>query len=347
MGALAGLGDTTEVMRHQGVIEACRVPRGAVESAIAAESDALRILLRRYYGDGARTGPRWPVRDHRRRWPRHRRHDDGGSAPSPATRRSTRRRRRSGRVGQRPEATHRRSGRRPMPPRAGAVQRGERGIPPVRPAVRPIRARCTAPARRVGVSSSADVGANVEQFREEGEVQRCAQEPDARRAARAALVADDALDRLHVAESPELEALLDVDELLAQVVRRPLSWPAQRRLSRTRRLIPQLRWCGTRPVALDAGGRNRIAPPREIAQELVVEARRLQHRSELRPGRPGRARTPPACRRSCCRAGTRRADTAATGSQRRDRAPRGTRRTRSASASPAPPTARTAAAGSA
>jgi predicted phosphoribosyltransferase len=53
MGALAGLGDTTEVMRHQGVIEACRVPRGAVESAIAAESDALRVLLRRYYGDGA------------------------------------------------------------------------------------------------------------------------------------------------------------------------------------------------------------------------------------------------------------------------------------------------------
>ncbi len=53
MGALASLGETTEVMRHYGVIEACRVPSEAVGSAIAAESDALRGLLRRYYGDSA------------------------------------------------------------------------------------------------------------------------------------------------------------------------------------------------------------------------------------------------------------------------------------------------------
>ena len=52
MGAVAGLGDITEVMRHQGVIAACRVPPAAVESAIAAESDALRLLLHRYYGAG-------------------------------------------------------------------------------------------------------------------------------------------------------------------------------------------------------------------------------------------------------------------------------------------------------
>ena len=52
MGALAGLGDTTEVMRHRAVIEACRVSPAAVDSAIAAESDALRQLLRRYYGNG-------------------------------------------------------------------------------------------------------------------------------------------------------------------------------------------------------------------------------------------------------------------------------------------------------
>ncbi len=32
------------------------------------------------------------------------------------------------------------------------------------------------------------------------------------------LVADDALDSLHVPETPELEALLDVDQLLAHVV---------------------------------------------------------------------------------------------------------------------------------
>src|SRR5215831_18385268 len=47
MGALAGLGDTTEVMRHHAVIAACRVSPAAVESAIATESDALRLLLHR------------------------------------------------------------------------------------------------------------------------------------------------------------------------------------------------------------------------------------------------------------------------------------------------------------
>ena len=41
---------------------------------------------------------------------------------------------------------------------------------------------------------------------------------DARGAARAGLVADDALDGLHVTEPPELEALLDVEELLAHLV---------------------------------------------------------------------------------------------------------------------------------
>ena len=41
------------------------------------------------------------------------------------------------------------------------------------------------------------------------------QEADARRAAGAGLVADDPLDGLHVPEAPELERLLDVDQLLA------------------------------------------------------------------------------------------------------------------------------------
>jgi putative phosphoribosyl transferase len=53
MGALARLGDTTEVMRHEAVISACRVSPAVVDSAIAAESDALRGLLHRYYGDQA------------------------------------------------------------------------------------------------------------------------------------------------------------------------------------------------------------------------------------------------------------------------------------------------------
>jgi len=69
----------------------------------------------------------------------------------------------------------------------------------------------------------ADSGTNVEQFREEGEVEGRAEEANPGRAARTSLVADQALDRFHVAESPELEALLDIDELLAEFVCRPLS----------------------------------------------------------------------------------------------------------------------------
>src|SRR5689334_10162023 len=69
----------------------------------------------------------------------------------------------------------------------------------------------------------ADSGTNVEQFREEGEVEGRAEEANPGRAARTSLVADQALDRFHVAESPELEALLDIDELLAEFVCRPLT----------------------------------------------------------------------------------------------------------------------------
>src|SRR3954463_8708977 len=69
----------------------------------------------------------------------------------------------------------------------------------------------------------ADLGADVEQLREEGEVQGGAEEADPGGAARAALVADDALHGLHVTEAPELEGLLDVDELLAHLVGLPVA----------------------------------------------------------------------------------------------------------------------------
>src|SRR6478735_12457683 len=97
------------------------------------------------------------------------------------------------------------------------------GSPRNRPA---IRGPCEIEQRFRGVvlwGGLADSGANVEQFREEGEVERRAEEANPGRAARTPLVADQALDCLHVAESPELEALLDIDELLAEFVCRPLS----------------------------------------------------------------------------------------------------------------------------
>src|SRR5439155_25313722 len=49
--------------------------------------------------------------------------------------------------------------------------------------------------------------AHVEQLRKELLLHRLLEKRDAARSARAALVADDTLDRLHVPEAPELEAL--------------------------------------------------------------------------------------------------------------------------------------------
>ena len=76
-------------------------------------------------------------------------------------------------------------------------------------------------------------GAHLEQFREEGQLQRLLQEGHARAAAGAALVADDALDRLHVPETPELEIHFHVHQLLAQVVGRPSARRCPRRCART------------------------------------------------------------------------------------------------------------------
>src|SRR5437870_1309789 len=64
----------------------------------------------------------------------------------------------------------------------------------------------------------ADQRAHVDQLGKERLLQRAPQVRDARRAARAGLVPDDPLDRLHVPEAPQLEAFLDVDQLLAHVV---------------------------------------------------------------------------------------------------------------------------------
>src|SRR3954471_6796439 len=70
--------------------------------------------------------------------------------------------------------------------------------------------------------ASSNTGADFNQLREKRDLERLSQEGDPGRAAGAALEADDALDRLHVAEAPELEVLLDVDQLLAHVVLGPV-----------------------------------------------------------------------------------------------------------------------------
>src|SRR5215212_4457534 len=71
-------------------------------------------------------------------------------------------------------------------------------------------------------SGSADVRSYVEQLREELELEGLLEERDAGRSSGAALEPDDALDGLEVSEPPQLEAALDVDELLAHLVGGPV-----------------------------------------------------------------------------------------------------------------------------
>src|SRR5690606_14288821 len=62
----------------------------------------------------------------------------------------------------------------------------------------------------------------LEEFREERQLERPLQEGDATGPAGTASEADDTLDRLHVAEAPELETFLDIDQFLGEVVRLPV-----------------------------------------------------------------------------------------------------------------------------
>src|SRR3954470_11168839 len=124
------------------------------------------------------------------------------------------------------------------------------------------------------------MGADFNQLGKERDLQRAAKESDTRRAAGAALEADDALDRLHVAEAPELEVLFDVDQLFAHVVLGPI---------RLRVLVHRLEHLHDarmhrirlRPVALDALRRHRESAAREVAQVLVVQARRFEELFEV------------------------------------------------------------------
>src|SRR5690606_29683769 len=83
------------------------------------------------------------------------------------------------------------------------------------------RVGLAAPERRVG-SWLADLRADVEELGEERQFEGALEERDARRAAGAALEADRPLNGPHVPETPELELVLDVDELLAHLIGVPV-----------------------------------------------------------------------------------------------------------------------------
>src|SRR5690606_33296126 len=125
--------------------------------------------------------------------------------------------------------------------------------------------------------SGSDAGADLEQLREEGQVQRLAQEAHATGATGAALEADDAHDRAHVAEAPGLELGFQVHQVLAERVLAPvavgvlvdaLEHRAQRRVADVR----------LGPVAFRAQvlARHRVAEARQVQQELLVQAGPLQ-----------------------------------------------------------------------
>src|SRR5690606_26973022 len=82
----------------------------------------------------------------------------------------------------------------------------------------PERARTAGPGAPPGAASARRTQdrAHLVQLGEEGQLQGLLEEAHAGTAAGAAAVTDDPLHRLHMAEAPELEAALDVHQLLAR-----------------------------------------------------------------------------------------------------------------------------------
>ena len=90
------------------------------------------------------------------------------------------------------------------------------------------------------------------------------------------LDADGALHRLEVPEAPELEVLLQVDEFLAGLVRLPVGVRVLVDLGEHRHQLGVVA-VRLRHVALQQGlDRHVVAGAGQIAQELVVDARRLE-----------------------------------------------------------------------
>src|SRR5690348_4001400 len=80
----------------------------------------------------------------------------------------------------------------------------------------------SAASRRSWRRSSLELGPHVPEIGEEQRVDELLQVIDAGSAPRAALPADDPLDDLDVAEAPERELFVDVDQLLAHLVGVPV-----------------------------------------------------------------------------------------------------------------------------
>src|SRR3990167_5418867 len=112
-------------------------------------------------------------------------------------------------------------------------------------------------------------GAHVEQLREEGQLQGLLEETHARAATGAAPETDDAFDRLHVPEPPQLEALFYIQQLLAQGVGLPVRVDVfvDGLENRNQPVVARMR---NGPVALHAISRDRMAATMQVAQEFVV-----------------------------------------------------------------------------
>ena len=103
------------------------------------------------------------------------------------------------------------------------------------------------------------------------------------------LNADGALHGLEVPEPPELEVLLQVDQLLAGLVRLPVLVRVlvDRREDRHQVGVEPVR---QGHVPLQDLGRHVVAVPGQVAQELVVDAGRLERLDAAAPARPARRR---------------------------------------------------------
>src|SRR5277367_3716840 len=136
--------------------------------------------------------------------------------------------------------------------------------------------------------SGAELGPDRVDLGEEREVKRAAQEGDAGAAAGTGLEPDGALHGAQVPEPPELEGVLQVNEVLAGGVLRPVGRGVLvDRLvdgDELGRLYPRLA-----DVPLQNLLRHRVAMAGEITEERVVDRwrpqRLRQHRLRLGPGR--------------------------------------------------------------
>src|SRR5450631_1472040 len=125
-----------------------------------------------------------------------------------------------------------------------------------------------------------DRRANGPELREEAQLQGLRKIGDAARPPGAALVADDALDGLHVRVAPQLEVVVEVDELLGELVKIPVRLRAvvNRKPGCCHAIIRDV---GLGKIAIEMAVGDREAAPRQQAQAFVIQARRMQRLLQL------------------------------------------------------------------